>query len=56
MSATEYDAPRALRSTNSGLPVSAGLTFRAIVLGAVLCVLLTIWTIHSYGFTVIQAT
>lgn len=29
------------------LPVSAGLTVRAVGLGAVMCVLLTIWTIHS---------
>ena len=29
------------------LPVSAGLTFRAVGLGAVLCILLTILTIHS---------
>mgnify|MGYP001176819637 CR=1 FL=1 len=37
----------ALQLNPEPLPVSAGLTFRAVGLGAGLCILLTIWTIHS---------
>jgi hypothetical protein len=32
---------------SAALPVSAGLTFRAVAIGATLCILLTLWTIHS---------
>jgi hypothetical protein len=42
----------ALELSPEPLPVSAGLTFRAVGLGAVLCILLTIWTIHGSSFPI----